>query len=97
MKNLPDKIYLNLNMTPQEVVETKNKDFHEATKTWEITWSEESLSEHDPEYTRTDAFIEKACEFMRNNIDKQLTIYHEQTWCKRDEFIERFKNYMRGE
>ena len=45
----------------------------------------------------TDAFIEKACEFMRNNIDKQLTIYHEQTWCKRDEFIERFKNYMRGE
>ena len=47
-------------MTPQEVVETKNKDFHEATKTWEITWSEESLSEHDPEYTRTDAFIEKA-------------------------------------
>lgn len=34
MKNLPERIYLNLNMTPQEVVETKNKDFHEATKTW---------------------------------------------------------------
>ena len=48
-------------MTPQEVVETKDKDFHEATKTWEITWSEERLSEHDPEYVRKDAFIEKAC------------------------------------
>ena len=59
MKNLPEKIYLNLNMTPQEVVETKDKDFHEATKTWEITWSEECLSEHDPEYVRKDALIEK--------------------------------------
>lgn len=46
------------------------------------------------EYTRTDAFIEKACEYMRNHIDKQLTIYHEQTWKKRDEFIKDFKNYM---
>ena len=55
MKNLPEKIYLNLNMTPQEVVETKDKDFHEATKTWEITWSEEYLSEYDPEYVCTDA------------------------------------------
>lgn len=44
----------------------------------------------------TDAFIEKACEYMRNHIDQQLTIYHEQTWKKRDEFIEDFKNYMEG-
>ena len=68
MKNLPEKIYLNLNMTPQEVVETKDKDFHEATKTWEITWSEEKLSEHDPEYVRKDAFIEKACEWLKENF-----------------------------
>lgn len=66
MKNLPDKIYLNLNMTPQEVAETKDKDFHEATKTWEITWSEERLSEHDPEYVRKDSLIEKAVSFIRN-------------------------------
>lgn len=64
MKNLPEKIYLNLNMTPQEVVETKDKDFHEATKTWEITWSEEMLSEHDPEYVRKDAFVERACKWL---------------------------------
>ena len=69
MKNLPDKIYLNLNMTPQEVVETKDKDFHDATKTWEITWSEEMLSEHDPEYVRKDAFIEKACEWLERNFN----------------------------
>lgn len=49
------------------------------------------------EYTRTDAFIEKACEFMCNNIDKQLTIYHNNTWRKRDEFIEAFRQFMKGE
>ena len=47
------------------------------------------------EINSTDAFIEKACEYMRNHIDQQLTIYHEQTWKKRDEFIEDFKNYMK--
>ena len=46
------------------------------------------------EVDSTDAFIERACEYMRNHIDRQLTIYHEQTWKKRDEFIEDFKNYM---
>ena len=65
MKNLPERIYLNLNMTPQEVVETKDKDFHEATRTWEITWSEECLSEYDPEYVHKDFFVKKACDWIR--------------------------------
>ena len=92
MKNLPDKIYLNLNMTPQDVVETKDKDFHEATKTWEITWSEERLSEHDPEYIRKDAFIENACEFIAGNM--KCSGYTTQTKAK---FIKEFRNYMKGE
>lgn len=46
------------------------------------------------EYVPIDAFIDKACEYMRNHIDRQLTIYHEQTWKKRDEFIEDFKKTM---
>ena len=54
-------------------------------------------SDNEVEYTRTDAFIENACEFMRNNIDKQLTIYHDNTWRKRDEFIEAFRQFMKGE
>ena len=68
MKNLPDKIYLNLNMTPQEVRETKDQDFHEVTKTWEITWSEERQSEHDPEYVLKDVFIEKALAYFKRKV-----------------------------
>ena len=86
MKNIPKKIYLNLNMTPQEVVETKDKDFHEATKTWEITWSEERLSEHDLEYIRKDAFIEKACDWIKYN--------NENGGCLFDGWEENFKKYM---
>lgn len=60
-------------------------------------WYTLKLNNDFIEYTRTDAFIEKACEFMCNNIDKQLTIYHNNTWRKRDEFIEAFRQFMKGE
>ena len=89
MKNIPDKIYLNLNMTPQEVVETKDKDFHEATKTWEITWSEERLSGHDPEYVSKDAFIEKACDtYCRLCDTKECGDNGECIW------VEKFRKHL---
>lgn len=97
MKNLPNKIYLNLNMTPQEVIETKDKDFHEATKTWEITWSEESLSEHDPEYVLKDAFIEKIVEWLKRNADDYRYTWFDEITEESgitDKCIEDFKKYM---
>ena len=91
MKNLPDKIYLNLNMTPQEVVETRDKDFHEATKTWEITWLEERLSEHDPEYVCKDVFIEKACSYIRLH---SALLDTENNDCM-IEWLDKFRNVMK--
>lgn len=38
--------------------------------------------------------VDKAAEYMQNHIDQQLIIYHEQTWKKRDAFIDGFKKYM---
>lgn len=55
------------------------------------------MDKNSIEYIRKDAFVDETCEFLRNNIDKQLTIYHDNTWCKRDEFIKKFCKYMRGE
>lgn len=97
MKNLPEKIYLNLNMTPQEIVETKDKDFHEATKTWEITWSEECLSEHDPEYVHKDVFIEKANKWLSLNmkmIMNVLDVEYDTHDTDIKDFIEDFKKYV---
>jgi len=38
--------------------------------------------------------IEKACQWLEDHIDKGLTIYHAQTWLKRDEFIKKLKKAM---
>ena len=75
-------------MTPQEVVETKDQDFHDATKTWEITWSEERLSEHNPEYVRKDAFVEKTWDWIEDN----LLSSNQQD--KSRLYFEHFKKYM---
>ena len=38
--------------------------------------------------------IDKACEYLRNHIDKDLTIYHNETWVSLDEFIKRFRKEL---
>lgn len=47
--------------------------------------------EADIEYTRTDAFIENACEFIAENMTRNG--YALQTKAK---FIKEFRNYMKG-
>ena len=54
---------------------------------WGMT---ERLYEEEVEYTRTDAFIEKACEFIE-------TYPHLFMGVLRSEVIKDFKNYMKGE
>ena len=49
----------------------------------------------DIEYTHTDAFIEKACEYILSHIPDMHILGKS---CKTDELIiEDFKNYMKGE
>ena len=52
------------------------------------TWHGTFIGVHDIEYTRTDAFIEKACEWLKNNLQGIVggSIY-----------IEDFRTYMKGE
>ena len=55
------------------------------------TWHGNKISDTDIEYTRTDAFIEKAWDWIENNIfspnqQDESFLYYEQ-----------FKNYMKGE
>lgn len=59
-----------------------------------------SSSDNDVEYTRTDAFIERACSWLKENKDKYLYNTGE-----RDEYIptcsgkmiDDFRKYMEGE
>ena len=91
MSQMPDKIWLHKDTKYSTADEVFGYQYEFAQEI------ECEGIENFVEYVPADAFIKKACEFMRNNIDPQLTIYHEQTWCKRDEFIKKFCKYMKGE
>ena len=49
-----------------------------------------SSSDNDIEYTRTDAFIEKACEFLKDRIEHDSIDYPMAT----KYLVEDFKKYM---
>ena len=74
---------------------------HIRKKPFEITFSE--VIEKDVsniEYTRTDAFIEKACDWLKENKDKYLYNTGERgeyiPTCS-GKMIDEFRNYMKGE
>ena len=80
----PDKIYL-------EWYHVGDEKYRE----WVIT---PKTNNESIEYTRTDALIEKATEWLKKNADN-YTWYDEMEGESGmiDEFIEDFKNYMKGE
>lgn len=49
------------------------------------------------EYTRTDAFIEKACEFLSKSSNYNEGFIYPSHSGVIDAFVNNFKNYMRGE
>lgn len=38
--------------------------------------------------------IDKVCQYLKDHIDPKLTIYHNDTWCSLDGFIEKMRNYF---
>jgi len=53
-------------------------------------------SDNEVEYVRTDAFIEKACEFIKDNGSQYIDIVNGQLVLKKG-IIKDFKKYLRGE
>lgn len=86
MKNLPDKIYLNLGDLSEE--EYNELDFHDLS---EVTWSEDDVQGRNVGYVLKDAFIEKACEYFAPHISDNSGGY-DREW-----IIEDFKKYIKGE
>lgn len=72
MKNLPNKIYLNFGDITKE--EFEESDYNEFCKIDEyaVTYCEDKVFDNDVEYIRKDAFIKKACEWLKDNTDRYL-------------------------
>lgn len=100
MRNLPDKIYLNFGEITKEEFEAD--DYNEFCKLDEfaVTFCEDKVYDTDVEYARTDAFIEKACEFLYNYNQKQVLKHGARATLGCGEYtinVDEFRKYMEGE
>ena len=84
------------NEAPEKIYIDANEDWHRT-----YTAFTEKAKGNDIEYTRTDAFIEKVLDYIENNIYNHYDGDHEYGICsgyvKKEEFIEDFKKYLKGE
>ena len=93
----PDKIYLQVcGDCPQtDCVTCKFEDLEG------VTWDKDRIFPKDVEYTRTDAFIEKAVNFLNCSLSGVVAIKNGNTTQgllrTKSEFVESFKKYMKGE
>jgi len=85
----PEKIYLIRNISTPTSLNTTN-DCHEK---YLQEWYKGREKDTDIEYTRTDAFMEKACNYLQENLWK--VVYEDADF--RQRFVTDFKNYMKGE
>ena len=72
--------------------EAPKKIYVDADENWHRTHSvfTEKAKGNDIEYTRTDAFIEKAISWLKEQNEMIGVSFQE-------DFLERFKDYMKGE
>lgn len=77
---MPDKIYI-----PRTNMEVENH--------LEEFWVDHKTFDDDIEYIRKDAFIEKACEFLKDRVEHDSIDYPMAT----KHLVEDFKKYMKGE
>ena len=72
--------------------EAPDKIYVHKSQYWGLMANEHNITKDDIEYTRTDAFIEKALDFIRS-----CTTYDGLGYKVKCVNIEEFKNYMKRE
>ena len=87
----PEKIYLIRNFSNPTSLNTTNDHHGKFLNEWYKSREKDA----DIEYVRTDAFIEKACDFIKANIDHYIGYYlNDGDTYLDDSFIENFKKNM---
>jgi hypothetical protein len=89
----PKKIYIQRFNVSEEDAKFKRVLY------FDDVWTEEPEPGcENVEYTRTDAFIEKACEFLANDANIPLWEGYNDTFgCDTSRLVNNFKKYMKGE
>ena len=86
MKNLPDKIYLQVcgDCNANDCENCKFEDLED-----NVTWCKDKIFDKDIEYVRTDVFVKRALSWIKYN--------NENGGCLFDGWKDDFKRYMKGE
>ena len=97
----PEKIYLQVcgDCNANDCENCKFEDLED-----NVTWCKDKIFDKDIEYTRTDAFIKRACEYINKELpitdlsssNAFITFKVFDKECKKA-FIEDFKKYIKGE
>lgn len=96
MKNLPDKIYLSFGEMSEDKFEKEDyKEFCEQHNNL-VDFLKNKFWETDVEYTRTDAFIEKAVQYLKDHKEEVETEDNGIVGWISDCFIKDFVKYMKG-
>jgi hypothetical protein len=78
---------------PEKIYLVKDRDTNKPMDYWYSATTDDSRIE----YTRTDAFIEKACEFISLNVADYIDVTHKggiEHLVLQEKFIEDLKKYM---
>ena len=92
--NAPEKIYLQVcgDCQDNECDDCKFEDLED-----NVTWCKDKIFDKDVEYTRTDAFIEKAVGRLKHYLDNGVWIANDVGVREKEAIIEDFRKYMEGE
>ena len=80
--NAPEKIFLHPDIGGKEFIRP---------------WLKKRASQESVEYTRTDAFVEKAAEWIKNKAENYIVETHLCSYFDYKRAVEDFRNYMEGE
>lgn len=80
--------------------EAPEKIYIHKSQYWGLMANEHNITKNGIEYTRTDAFIEKAAEFLYNYNQKQVLKHGARATLGCGEYtinVDEFRKYMKGE
>ena len=94
----PEKIYLQVcgDCKDNDCENCKFEDLE-----YNVTWCKDEIFDKDIEYTRTDAFIEKAARYLNCRLYNRVEVVNFGTVLEsimsKGEFVDEFRKYMKGE
>ena len=77
--------------------EAPKKIYIHKSQYWGLMANEGNITKNGIEYTRTDAFIDKATEWLCNNYDKYIRVIGSSIYPAYSDMCRDFQNYMKGE